>query len=163
MANLIDTIKKISQGAEEASAPCNVLYGVVTSVEPLEITVEQKLKLTAEFLILTKNVKDYTVDVTVAWDTNNTNLSANHSHNLNGEITVNSTATVNPNPDNESVKISNEVSNNMSISQKNIGLTHAHSISGKKKMIIHNALKKDDKVVLLQKRGGQEFLVIDKI
>ena len=61
MANLIETIKKISQGAEEASAPSDVLYGIVTNISPLEITVEQKLVLTQEFLILTKNVKNMIV------------------------------------------------------------------------------------------------------
>lgn len=32
-----------------------------------------------------------------------------------------------------------------------------------RKITIHNALKENDTVVLLQKRGGQEFVVIDKI
>ena len=59
MADLIETVKKIVQGVLNESSPCNVLFGTVTSANPLEITVEQKLKLTKEFLILTKNVVNY--------------------------------------------------------------------------------------------------------
>lgn len=159
MASLIDAIKKISQGAEEASAPCNVLYGVVTSVSPLEITVEQKLKLTSEFLILTKNVKDYSVDVSIEWDTESKSLNANHSHTANANVSVSSS--ISPNADNQ--KITNTVQSSVSVEEKKISLSHSHSISGKKKMTIHNALKKNDVVILIQKRGGQEYIVIDKI
>lgn len=163
MANLIETIKKISQGANEASAPCDLLFGVVTSISPLEITVEQKLKLTQEFLILTKNVKDYTVEVSVDWETGNKTLNANHSHSKSGNITVNSKATVNPNPDSIQVSISNEVTDNTKIDEKTINLTHNHKITGKKKITVHNGLKRNDTVILIQKKGGQEYVVIDKI
>lgn len=99
--SLINIIKKISQGAEESSAPCNILYGKVTKVDPnIEITLEQKLVLTKEFLILTKNVIDYKTFIT---DGNN-----------------------------------------------------------KKEIVIHNALKVNDTVILVQKRGGQDYIVVDK-
>lgn len=159
MASLIDVLKRISQGAEEASAPCNVLYGIVTNTSPLEVTVEQKLKLTSEFLILTKNVTDYTVDVTIDWKTDDKTLNANHSHTANANISVNSS--ISPNPDNE--KITNTVQSSIEVVEKSINLSHSHNIRGKKKMTVHNALKKDDVVILIQKRGGQEYIVIDKI
>ena len=162
-SSLGEVIKKMAVGANDANAPTTVLYGVVTRVNPLEITTEQKLQLTEEFLVLTKNVKDYTVDVTVAWDTNETALNANHSHNLTGNISIRSIATIDPNPDNENVTIKNEIENSMDVSQKNINLRHSHSISGRKKMTIHNGLKLNDKVILIQKQGGEDFIVIDKI
>ena len=99
--SLLNIIKKASQGAEEAAAPSDVLYGMITNIDPVEITLEQKMVLTKEFLILTKNVIDYETFITI----NNTT----------------------------------------------------------QKITIHNALKENDTVVLLQKRGGQEFIVIDKI
>jgi len=163
VSNLIEMIKKISQGTEEASAPCDLLFGVVTNVNPLEITVEQKLKLTQEFLILTKNVKDYVVDVSINWETNDKNLSANHSHFVSGDIGVNSSATVSPNLDDVEISIINQVNNNIEVSEKMIDLTHSHTMNGKKKMTVYNALKNNDTVILMQKRGGQEFVVIDKI
>lgn len=162
MGSLGEVIKKMAVGANDANAPTSVLFGTVTSINPLEITVEQKLKLTKEFLVLTKNVKDYTVDVSVDWETENKSLNANHSHTLNGDISVSSNAEVNPNPDNIAVDIRNEVSNNIGIKQKNINLTHSHSITGKKTMTIYNGLKLNDNVILIQQQGGNNFVVLDK-
>lgn len=162
MGSLGEVIKKMAVGANDANAPTSVLFGTVTSINPLEITVEQKLKLTKEFLVLTKNVKDYTVDVSVEWETENKSLNANHSHTLNGDISVSSNAEVNPNPDNIAVDIRNEVSNNIGIEQKNINLTHSHSIIGKKTMTIYNGLKLNDNVILIQQQGGNNFVVLDK-
>ena len=101
MSDLINILKKISQGAEEASAPCNILYGKVTNENPVEITIEQKLVLTKEFLFLTKNVVDYKTYIT----------------------------------------------------EGNV----------KKEVILHNALKLGETAILIQKRGGQDYIVIDKI
>ncbi len=162
MGSLGEVIKKMAVGANDANAPTSVLFGTVTSINPLEITVEQKLKLTKEFLVLTKNVKDYTVDVSVEWETENKSLNANHSHTLNGDISVSSNAEVNPNPDNIAVDIRNEVSNNIGIEQKNINLIHSHSITGKKTMTIYNGLKLNDNVILIQQQGGNNFVVLDK-
>lgn len=161
-SSLGEIIKKMAVGANDANAPTSVLFGIITSVNPLEITVEQKLKLTEEFLVLTKNVKDYTVDVSMEWQTENKTLNANHNHTLNGDVSIASTAQVNPNPDNISVTISNEVNNEMSVEQKNINLTHSHSISGRKQITIHNGLKLNDNVILLQQQGGNNFVVLDK-
>lgn len=45
--------------AVEASKPTAVIFGTVISEAPLKINVEQKLTLTEDFLVLTKNVMDY--------------------------------------------------------------------------------------------------------
>lgn len=162
MGSLGEVIKKMAVGANDANAPTSVLFGTVTSINPLEITVEQKLKLTKEFLVLTKNVKDYTVDVSVDWKTESKSLNANHNHTLNGDISVSSNAEVNPNPDNIAVNIKNEVSKNIEVEQKNIDLAHSHSITGKKTITIYNGLKLNDNVILIQQQGGNNFVVLDK-
>lgn len=41
--------------------------------------------------------------------------------------------------------------------------THKHEYKGKKKFLIHNALKKDEEVILMQLSGGQKYIVIDRI
>ena len=161
-SSLGEIIKKMAVGANDASAPTSVLFGTVTSVNPLEITVEQKLKLTKEFLVLTKNVKDYTVDVSLDWTTENKTLNANHNHTLSGNVSITSTAQVDPNPDNIAVSINNEVNNSLTVEQKNINLSHNHSISGTKQITIHNGLKLNDNVILLQQQGGNNFVVLDK-
>ena len=117
-SSLGEIIKKMAVGANDANAPTSVLFGTVTSVNPLEITVEQKLKLTKEFLVLTKNVKDYTVDVSLDWTTENKTLNANHNHTLSGNVSITSTAQVDPNPDNIAVSINYEVNNSLTVEQK---------------------------------------------
>jgi hypothetical protein len=161
-SSLGEVIKKMAVGANDANAPTSVLFGTVTSVEPLEITVEQKLKLTEEFLVLTKNVKDYTVNVTMDWNTETTSLNANHSHSTEVNSNISVSSDIYPNDNNQ--KITNNVTGEVSVSveQKNINLTHKHSIKGTKSIMVHNALKINDNVILIQQQGGINFVVLDK-
>lgn len=161
-SSLGEVIKKMAVGANDANAPTSVLFGTVTSVEPLEITVEQKLKLTEEFLVLTKNVKDYTVNVTMDWNTETTSLNANHSHSTEVNSNISVSSDISPNDNNQ--KITNNVTGEVSVSveQKNIKLTHKHSIKGTKSIMVHNALKINDNVILIQQQGGINFVVLDK-
>lgn len=62
---LIKTIKKTAVEAMEATQPANVVFGKVINVSPLQINVEQKMILGKAQLILTKNVTDHTVEMTV--------------------------------------------------------------------------------------------------
>lgn len=41
--------------------------------------------------------------------------------------------------------------------------SHNHNIKGTKTLTINNALKQGDKVVLIRKKGGQEYLVLDRV
>lgn len=59
----IKAMKKIALGVVESKKPVNVLIGMVTGVNPLEITVDQKMTLTQEFLIIPRSMTDYTLDV----------------------------------------------------------------------------------------------------
>ncbi|CDD37169.1 putative uncharacterized protein [Clostridium sp. CAG:356] len=161
-SSLVEVIKKMAVGANDANAPTSVLFGTVTSVEPLEITVDQKFKLTERFLMLTKNVKDYKVDVTMDWNTENTSLDANHSHSTEVDSNISVSSDISPNDNNQ--KITNDVTGEVSVSvkQKDIDLTHKHSIKGTKSITVHNALKINDNVILIQQQGGINFVVLDK-
>lgn len=160
---LLNIIKKAAKEAIDEATPSNVMFGTVTNTSPLTINIEQKLNLTSEFLVLTKNVVDYTVDVSMNWSTETRSLNANHSHDASSEVSVSSKASVSPNPDNISVSITNNTSSDVSVQQKNINLSHAHEISGRKSLTIHNALKSGDKVILIRQHGGQKYVVLDKI
>ena len=59
----VKAMKKIALGVVESKKPVNVLIGTVTGVNPLEITVDQKMILTQEFLIIPRSMTDYTLDV----------------------------------------------------------------------------------------------------
>ena len=102
MANLIESIKKAALDAVEASKPCVIVFGKVTSTSPLKINVEQKLTLTDAQLILTRNVTDfktnitadhYTEDITHSHSYTDSNT---HRHQVKGkkEITVHNSLVV---------------------------------------------------------------------
>lgn len=99
--DLYNAIKVAAINAVETSHPCDFLFGKVQSVSPLKVVVEQKMTLTSAQLVLTRNVTNYSVDVSV-----------------DGEV---------------------------------------HEIT------IHNGLEIGDGVVLMQKKGGQKYLILDKV
>ena len=67
VAELVRLIKKASVEATEATKPVQVCFGKVTSVAPLKILVEQKITLGEAQLIFTRNVTDFTTEVTIDW------------------------------------------------------------------------------------------------
>lgn len=71
MNELVQVIKQIAGEAVEAGKPAGVTYGEVMNINPLEIKIEQKLTLPAEFFKLTKAVTDHYVDMTVNHITEN--------------------------------------------------------------------------------------------
>lgn len=90
MADMNELIKKIALFAIEETKPTTLVFGEVTSVSPLKITIDQKFTLSQDFLILTNNVRDHDVYVTVDFSTETKNLSADsinlsHSHSIKGK------------------------------------------------------------------------------
>ena len=41
--------------------------------------------------------------------------------------------------------------------------THKHAVKGKKKITVHQALKKGDKVLMIRQSGGQRFYVVGRL
>jgi hypothetical protein len=76
LSELLQLVKQASQAQFEASKPVAVMFGKVVSVDPLKIQLDQKITLSESFLVLTKSVIDYSVDVTV----DHTTESHTHSH-----------------------------------------------------------------------------------
>lgn len=65
VTDLLRLIKKISLDAVKASYPTEVLFGNVISVSPLKIALEQKLILTKAQLVMTKNVTDHDMLISI--------------------------------------------------------------------------------------------------
>jgi sortase (surface protein transpeptidase) len=63
--DLLSTMKKAAIEAVNASKPTAVVYGKVISSSPLKINVEQKMTLTSAQLVLTRNVTDYEIEMSV--------------------------------------------------------------------------------------------------
>lgn len=59
MPNMIQIIKQAAIEAVEASKPTKFIFGTVSSSQPLKIKIDQKITLTEEFLVLSRNVTDY--------------------------------------------------------------------------------------------------------
>lgn len=144
--DLRNSIKKAASEAVEASQPSDFCFGKVTSASPLKILVEQKMTLGAAQLVLTRNVTDYKTKVTVDW-TSETKLG-NHNHSV--DITSENGG-------------SPSHSHNVSGNTGNKNLAHTHDITGKKEITIHNGLAVGDEVILLKQKGGQKYLVLDRV
>lgn len=83
MYSASDFLKVMNQtalAAVETSKPSGIFYGVVTSVAPLEIQVDQKLTLRASQLQLTSLVSDFTVTMTVQHETEDAAGPEKHRH-----------------------------------------------------------------------------------
>lgn len=129
----IDSIKKASLNAVEASKPVNVFFGNVVSTNPLKINVEQKMTLKAPQLILTRNVTTHTIQMIVDhWTEDETE----HTHNIHDTYTGGGTSDP---------------------------TTHKHAYKGQKTFTVHNELVVGDKVILIREQGGQRFIVIDRL
>lgn len=116
-----------------------VEFGRVTGVNPLEITLDSKSSLPAAFLTLTNAVKDHSVDITVSWQTvEDDYLKPDHKHG-NGN---NGSPTDNP---------------------LQWDTKHKHDIKGRKRITIHNGLTLGERVILLRKGGGQDYIVLDRV
>lgn len=76
MNEIVSLIKQTAAQQIEAGKPTAVIMGKVVSQSPLKIKIDQKLTLTESFLILTKSVIDYSVNMTV----NHSTESHTHSH-----------------------------------------------------------------------------------
>ena len=63
--DLLKLIKKTAMDAVNASKPANMVFGKVIHTAPLKIKVDQKLILTSAQLILSRNVTDYRLSVTM--------------------------------------------------------------------------------------------------
>ena len=89
-SNILELMKRCTLETIETNQPCDFCYGKVTSKDPLKILVDQKMELSIAQLVLTRNVSDF--NITVSIDNLSTDLEsgdsgeasfAAHSHSIN--------------------------------------------------------------------------------
>ena len=68
---LVSALQMLVAQTNNAMKPTDYCLGVVETVAPLSIRIDQKDILTEEFLILTDLVRDFSVDITVSHTTEN--------------------------------------------------------------------------------------------
>lgn len=67
MADLLNTIKQASMAAMSASNPAAVMFGEVSNTNPLEVVVDQRFTLPADFLLVPESLIHF-------------EIALNHSH-----------------------------------------------------------------------------------
>lgn len=91
LPNAVELVKQAAVEAVEATKPVQYLFGKVISVSPLKIQVSAKSIYTEKMLILTRNVTDFEVDITVSHVTENRAggsgdpAFASHNHDYKGK------------------------------------------------------------------------------
>lgn len=134
-SDFLVAIKKAAIEAVIATNPAGIVYGKVMATDPLEINIEQKLTLGMKQLVLCRDVTEYETKATIG------------------------TSTV----DDGTLE---------GITKKGCGLCagappHDHELKSvkhiKTKIIMHNALKVGEEVLLVQAQGGQKYVVIDRV
>jgi len=60
---MLDIIKKASLSAVGSTNPVAVLYGTVTSMNPLEVNVDQRFSLTEDFLVIGESMTEYRLNI----------------------------------------------------------------------------------------------------
>lgn len=136
---LVEAMKKAALDAMEAGKPANIYFGTVTRTAPLEINVEQKLVLGEGQLVLARNVTDFETEVTVGWETGPVDIDMSHSHEGSAE------------------------GGSVSIGRALLQDRHCHTVAGRKRVTVHNALAEGDAVLLARRQGGQQYIVLDRI
>ena len=177
---LANVIKAIAAGAEDASKPTTLEFGEVVSEEyaPLEIRVHDKLILDEAFLELTNAVKDHWVDIEVYWETIDDNdlaeFQANHyanvaRYNADSAIINSNSGKYNGHTHNGNLGAPTSAISSDKMAMDEVGqqttrhTSHLHNIAGRKKIRVYNGLHKGEKVILLRMRGGQKYLVLDRL
>ncbi|RJX40864.1 DUF2577 domain-containing protein [Paenibacillus pinisoli] len=56
MADLLSLIKQAAAGAVDATSPAAVMFGLITDDNPLEVNVDQRFSLPADFLIVPESL-----------------------------------------------------------------------------------------------------------
>lgn len=77
-------VKKASLDIYNCQKPTEICYGTVKSLNPLEIKINEELFIESDDLILTRNVLDYDVDITVDHITETDYGPAGHTHGYKG-------------------------------------------------------------------------------
>ena len=54
---MVETLKQISKTTGEAGAPMQIMFGTVTSENPLAVLVENRLQISGEMLIVPKHLR----------------------------------------------------------------------------------------------------------
>lgn len=143
-AQLVELLKQIAGEQNKASRPVNVLFGTVLTEEPdLSVQLEQKKILTKEFLILSRNVTDHLVDMTMG----------------DGKTPQHFTEDADPNE----TDLKSGGSGDPAFAPHSHKHSHVHEYKGRKTFYVHRKLLTGEKVILVSVQGGQAYVILDRV
>lgn len=150
---LVQVVKKAAVDAVNASQPTGVVFGKVVSSSPLQIKTDQKLTLSMAQLVLSRNVTNFTVSMSVEHSTEKSLelLDLTHTHDYSGTSQEGGSDF-----HTHSYQGAAEQSNKKDLS-------HFHAYEGTKEFLINNGLKTGEDVIMMQMQGGQKFIVMDRV
>ena len=154
--DLVKLIKRAAIDAVNASKPCNLTFGTVTSTSPLKINVEQKMTLTSAQLVLSRNVTDYKVNIDIDSETETgaADIDLSHTHSYSGTTADGGVNTS---------SLHTHQYSGTTKSGGGISIAHEHKFKGTKEITIKNALVVGDEVILIRMQGGQKYIVMDRV
>ena len=89
-----NAIKQLSQAVTEQGKPTDIRYGTVVSASPLKVQISAELTLPQSVLVVPQSLTDYTVSVSVNWNTTSESggagesAFASHNHGINGTKSI---------------------------------------------------------------------------
>lgn len=139
-SDLIRLFKQIAKDVIENDKPMVVQTGTVVQINPIHIRVDDKITHKEEDgdLILTRLVRDYEVDITVSHSVENIDTIKDEKYTKSG-------------------KAEEPIIPMADLTE------HNHTYEGRKKIIMHLALKVGENVLLLRENGGQRYIVLDRV
>lgn len=140
--SMVDMFKQISKNQNSSEDPVNLIVGSVTSADPLEIYVHDKLTLKKDFLILAEHLTNHRRTITFK---NTTNITLSSSS-VAGQTTVGGT-------DSHSHGFESITMNGV---QGSFAIENAV-------IEFQDELKKGDSVMLCRLQGGQQYYVADRV
>lgn len=63
MANLLAVVREAALSAVEAGKPVSILYGEVVQHNPLEVKVDQRFSLSADFLVVPESLRKHEISI----------------------------------------------------------------------------------------------------
>jgi hypothetical protein len=152
MPNMVELIKKAAMEAVETSKPASIVFGTVVSVQPLKINIDQKLTLDDDDLILTDHVIDYDTELSFN-DPSIEQLVKIGQYELAKNATlINYPTPIDKTPVAPEVKTENVMVKGLLSFDEKI----------KHKVTLYNALRLNEKVLMLRVQGGQKYIVLNR-
>lgn len=137
--SIVDIMKGISVGVNDSQTPVNLIPGTVTSVDPLEIHVHDKLTLTKDFIVIAEHLTRHDRIVSIRYEFPKTWDATT----VIGDVVKTATSS------------RNYIGTAPVTSYEKYEMLNA-------KLTFEDVLKKDDQVMLIRIQGGQQYYVADR-